>query len=162
LKGEKLQKTRERSEPEIRELAQQIEAKLQAIRRILRRQLDREYAKGDLTVPQRMVMEVLVQSNGLSVKELSYRVDLAHSTVSGIVDRLEKKGLIERRTAVNDRRLTLVTVSEAVRIFLDKRAPDLTRAPLMRALKRATRAERVAVQDGLETLARLLGNRGHA
>ena len=35
--------------------------------------------------------------DGLSVKELSRRMGLSHSTVSGIVDRLERRGLVARR-----------------------------------------------------------------
>jgi len=41
-------------------------------------------------------MGQLARHGGMSVKELSQKVGLSHSTVSGIVDRLERKGLAAR------------------------------------------------------------------
>jgi DNA-binding MarR family transcriptional regulator len=43
-----------------------------------------------------MVMQALVQSEGLSLKQLSAQVSLAQSTVSGIVDRLQARGMVVR------------------------------------------------------------------
>jgi DNA-binding MarR family transcriptional regulator len=44
------------------------------------------------------VMQALAEKNGMSLKELGSAVGMAHSTVSGIVDRLEKRGMLERLT----------------------------------------------------------------
>src|SRR6266576_1060090 len=82
----------------LRELAQQTERQLNIIQRSMRQRLQAEFARGNLTGPQRLVMSALVHSEGLSLKQLSEAVSLAHSTVSGIVDRLVKQGLIERQT----------------------------------------------------------------
>jgi len=40
--------------------------------------------------------------------------------------------------------------------FLEKQAPDLTLHPLLTALRLATKAERIVVRQGLETLERLM------
>lgn len=143
-------------EPRLRQRAQQIEAQLQAIRRRLRRTLEAEYARGQVTGPQRLVMQALVGSEGMSLKELSAAVSLAHSTVSGIVDRLQARGMVERRPGTQDRRITEVRVTKAVRDFMRKRAPELTLHPLVAALERGTAADLTAVQLGLDTLERLL------
>jgi hypothetical protein len=84
-------------------------------------------------------------------------VSLAHSTVSGIIDRLEKRGFAERRVLETDRRVTRITASAPVREFLQKKEPELTLNPLLRALSRASEAERRAVRRGLNTLEKLLG-----
>src|SRR5579875_2133983 len=81
-------------EPALRSEANRIEAQLQSIRRKLRERLQMEYERGELTSPQRLVMSVVVHHEGLSLKELSQRVSLAHSTVSGIVSRLADRGLL--------------------------------------------------------------------
>ena len=133
-----------------------MEAQLQAIRRRLRRRLEAEYARGSVTGPQRLVMEVLVASEGMSLKELSAKVSLAHSTVSGIVDRLETRGFVERLPLETDRRVTLIRAAAAVREFMQKRAPELTLHPLLAALERASEAERRIVRRGLDTLERML------
>ena len=51
-----------------------------------------------------MVMQALVQSEGLSLKQLSAQVSLAHSTVSVIVDRLQARGMVVRSKDETDGR----------------------------------------------------------
>ncbi len=148
--------TTRKEEKLLRALAQDLEAQLQRIRRKMRRRLEAEYRRGEVTGPQRLVMHVLVGSEGMSLKELSARVSLAHSTVSGIVDRLEKRGFVNRRALESDRRVTQITVSKPVREFMEKQAPELALHPLLSALRRASEAERSAVRKGIETLERLL------
>lgn len=147
---------RQKNLASLRQLAQHLEAQLHTIRRRLRRRLEAEYAKGQVTGPQRLVMQALVGSEGMSLKELSAGVGLAHSTVSGIVDRLQARGMVERRPGTQDRRITQVRVTKAVRDFMQRRAPELTLHPLVTALERASAADLKAVQLGLETLERLL------
>jgi DNA-binding MarR family transcriptional regulator len=148
--------TQRKKEDALRALAQDLEARLLAIRRKMRQRLEEEYARGEVTGPQRLVMQALVESEGMSLKELSAKVSLAHSTVSGIVDRLEKRGFVNRHVLESDRRITQISVSNAVHEFLEKQAPDLTLHPLLNALRLATKAERIVVRQGLETLERLM------
>jgi len=143
-------------EPELNRLAREIEGHLGAIRRILRQPLEAEFARGDLTAPQRSVMQALFHSDGLSLKELSRRVGLAHSTVSGIVDRLEKRGLAERRPHQSDRRATTIAVSKAVREYMRDTFPAIVLSPVLAALRRARPAERAAIVEGLRTLRRVV------
>jgi DNA-binding MarR family transcriptional regulator len=136
-------------------LAQEIDQHLRAVRQALRQPVEAEFAKGGLTGPQRSVMHALVHSNGLSLKELSRQVGLAHSTVSGIVDRLEKQGLAERRTDSRDRRVTKIAASPRVRNYVRNILPALELHPLEQALGRAKPSERAAILQGLRILQRL-------
>jgi DNA-binding MarR family transcriptional regulator len=144
----------------LRELAQQTERQLNIIQRSMRQRLQAEFARGNLTGPQRLVMSILVPAQGLSLKQLSEAVSLAHSTVSGIVDRLEKQGLIERQTHPTDRRITLLVASPPVREFMETRMPELALHPLLEALGHASPTERKAITQGLNTLAQLLSRTG--
>jgi MarR family transcriptional regulator, organic hydroperoxide resistance regulator len=136
-------------------LAQEIDQHLRAVRQALRRPVEAEFAKGGLTGPQRTVMHALVHSGGLSLKELSRQVGLAHSTVSGIVDRLEKQGLVERRTDSRDRRATMIQASPRVRNYVRNILPGLEIHPIEEALGRAKPSERIAILEGLRILRRL-------
>jgi len=49
-----------KNERELAEMAQQIDAYLRAIRRELRKPLATEIARGELTAPQRNIMQILV------------------------------------------------------------------------------------------------------
>jgi DNA-binding MarR family transcriptional regulator len=152
------EKKRELPPQEIRMLAQRLETQLQAIRRRLRQRLEAEFARGHVTGPQQLVMAALVASNGLSLKQLSEQVSLAHSTVSGIVDRLEKRGMVKRDVLTSDRRVTRIAPSDEVLRFLKTRMPALTLHPLVTALRRASPGERDAIRIGIDTLERLLKN----
>lgn len=144
------------SKEELLQTAEEIDRELRAIREILRKPVETEFARGELTGPQRSVMQVLTRSEGLSLKELSKQVGLAHSTVSGIVDRLEKRGMIARQQNETDARFSQITVSEEVRAFLRDTLPALTMHPLVQALRRAEVADRKAILKGLRTLRRII------
>ena len=152
-------KTRRKGEDtELRQLALELEQHLTAIRQQIRRPVEAEFAKGGLTGPQRSVMQALFKSDGRSLKELTAQVGLAHSTVSGIVDRLEKRGLIERKPNLNDRRHTRIIVSGEVREFMEKRYPVIAAHPLFDVLRAAEATERKTIVTGIKTLRRLLDN----
>jgi DNA-binding MarR family transcriptional regulator len=135
-------------------MAQEIDEHLNRVRQVLRQPLETEFARGGLTGPQRSVMQAVVQSNGMSLKELSRRVGLAHSTVSGIVDRLAKKGLVARQPDKKDRRLSLIVPSKQVRDYVRKKLPALTMHPLLKALQQIKPAERAAILGGMRMLRR--------
>jgi DNA-binding MarR family transcriptional regulator len=97
-------------------------------------------------------MQVLFHSDGMSLKELCERVALSHSTVSGIVDRLQTKGMVARSTDTADRRLTRISVTPVVRQFMHEQAPRLTAEPLIEALSRLSQQDRRAIVRGLRLL----------
>jgi DNA-binding MarR family transcriptional regulator len=137
-------------------MAREIDQHLAAIRQALRRPVEAEIARGHLTGPQLNAMHILVQSGGLSLKELSRQMGLAHSTASGVIDRLEKRGLVERQGHPDDRRITTIMASKQVRDYLRDRWPALAMHPLLAALRRAKPADRRLILDGLRALRRAL------
>jgi DNA-binding MarR family transcriptional regulator len=139
------------------EMAQVIERDIREIRRKLRRPLDAEVERAQLTGPQISVMRTVFFSDGLSLKEICSRIGLSHSTVSGIVDRLAARGMLERSVNAADRRYSNIAVSRAVRDFMQTKAPGIIAQPLVRALKKATPSERKEILKGLGTLRHLLG-----
>jgi DNA-binding MarR family transcriptional regulator len=140
----------------LHKLAQEVDQHLSVIRQRLREPLETEFARGGLTGPQRMVMQALVQSEGLSLKQLSAQVSLAHSTVSGIVDRLEARGMVVRSRDEADGRATVIAPSAPVRDFLANRMPELAMSPLAEALRGASNSEQATVLRGLRKLRALI------
>lgn len=61
-----------------------------------------------LTAAQAMVMRFLFDRDKLTSSELGSRTELDSATMTGILDRLEAAGLIERRPNPSDRRAILV------------------------------------------------------
>jgi DNA-binding MarR family transcriptional regulator len=140
----------------LHKLAQEVDQHLNIIRQRLREPLETEFARGGLTGPQRMVMQALVQSEGLSLKQLSAQVSLAHSTVSGIVDRLQARGMVVRSRDEADGRATVIAPSAPVRDFLANRMPELAMSPLTEALRGASDSEQATVLRGLRKLRALI------
>ena len=143
-------------QPDLRAIADQIDQDLRVIRRALRQPLEAETAKGELTGPQTAVMREVVRNEGVNLRDLSRAVSLAHSTVSGIVDRLEKRGMIERRPDEKDGRISCIFPTAPVREFVREKIPELNRGPLLNALARTNRNERAAISAALRRLRELL------
>lgn len=81
------------------------------IGRVMRRvyeHYEARLAPYNLTAPQYMVFMALYANNGITIGELGQRVALDGSTITGILDRMEKNGYIERRPNSEDRRSALV------------------------------------------------------
>lgn len=135
---------------------EELEGSVRAVYRLLRRPYDADIASSDLTVPQMKTVEELTKEDGLSLKELSKRVSLTHSTVSGIVDRLEARSLVERRTDKKDRRFRRIFLSEEVREYVRTMSPSRRYGPIPSALGLASAEEREQIVAGVRMLRRLI------
>jgi DNA-binding MarR family transcriptional regulator len=65
----------------------------------------------DLTPSQFDIIATLGNTEGLSFKELGEKTLITKGTLTGVVDRLEAKGLVKRVTQEEDRRSTLVKLT---------------------------------------------------
>jgi DNA-binding MarR family transcriptional regulator len=77
-----------------------------------------------LTIPQYYILSLLAQKDGRPFKELAEALACRRATITGIVDTLEKKGLVRRAVHPHDRRSTLAWLTEAGQRLLDS-TPDL-------------------------------------
>ena len=74
------------------------------------------YAAADLrerglTAPQADVIFALGNTPGMTFKELGAQTLITKGTLTGVVDRLEAKGLVRRVASTRDRRKTLVVLT---------------------------------------------------
>jgi len=65
----------------------------------------------ELTFPQLSVISMLEKYGEQKVSELSEKMGLSDSTVSGILDRLEQKGIIKRERTKDDRRVVKISLT---------------------------------------------------
>ncbi len=83
------------------------------------------FGRMDLTFPQAMVLTVLGEDGPVPISTLAERTGSANSTVSGIVDRLEKLGLAKRQRSETDRRVIYVSATEKYADLRDKAVTDV-------------------------------------
>lgn len=140
----------------VAQAAEEIEMTIRTLHRLLRRPFDADIAGSDLTVPQVSALEELAKENGLSLKELSRRMALSHSTVSGIIDRLEHRKLVRRVPNEQDRRYSRIVLAENVREYIRDAVPQRRLGPLLEVLGRASADEQQDILTGIRTLRRLL------
>jgi MarR family transcriptional regulator, organic hydroperoxide resistance regulator len=99
-------------------------------------------AELDLSPPQAIVMRLLGEPRAMS--DLATAMACDNSNVTGIVDRLEERGLVERKPAADDRRVKLIAATKAghrLRNSLNRRlaVPPEPLARLSEADKRTLR-----------------------
>ena len=69
------------------------------------------YRDTDLTVPQADVLFTLGNTDGLTFKEIGEQTLITKGTLTGVIDRMEQKGLVKRVTVSDDRRCTRVVLT---------------------------------------------------
>ena len=125
--------------------------------RALHRGLESQAVIDGHTVPQKMVLGQLARHGDLSVKELSQKMGLSHSTISGIVDRLERKELVKRVQDQQDRRITKVAMTEQARDrFFHRRLPRQMFSGILEAFDKAPEDEQRKIFEGLTAFRQLL------
>jgi DNA-binding MarR family transcriptional regulator len=131
---------------------------LRSLRRIMRAvdvQSHRLAAEYSITGPQVICLQVVQDDGPLTVTALAKLVHLGNSTVVGILDRLEQKGLVQRERSTIDRRQVLVHVTPAGRDLL-LRVPSPLQDRLAAGLAQLSEKEQLALATAGERLCELL------
>jgi DNA-binding MarR family transcriptional regulator len=77
--------------------------------------LHRVFAKQDLHPAQAMCMRVLAQGGEMTQSELADAMILSRPSITRILQRMERAGLVARRTDATDQRQTLVALTDTGR-----------------------------------------------
>ncbi len=71
------------------------------------------WARVDLTMPQLKVLLLLGQHGSAPVSWLAARMDVSPPNITGILDRLEQRGWVERTSDSQDRRVVRILLTES-------------------------------------------------
>ncbi len=100
------------SEAHAAEAAREIwELLLELSRTQFREHLDVAIAAFELSLPQARALQTLEPGNPVPMRDLATSLKCDASNITGIVDRLEARGLVERRSAPGDRRVKALAVT---------------------------------------------------
>lgn len=78
---------------------------------IFRQNANKVFEDSGITASHGMVLSLLKREKKVKITELSSKLNLPNSTVSGLVDRLEKLGMVVRERSEEDRRVVYVSIS---------------------------------------------------
>lgn len=110
-----------------------------------------------LTFPQALTLSALGTDGPIPISKLAERTGSANSTISGVVDRLEKLGLAKRTRSDLDHRVILVETTPKYRELLD-RADVSVGEYFDSLLTHLPPQERETITRGLELLDKALTN----
>jgi DNA-binding MarR family transcriptional regulator len=105
-----------------------------------------------VTGPQRLVIRILGRYPGMSAGKLAEVLHVHPSTLTGVLKRLEEKGLIQRRADSNDARRALFSLTPRGEGH-DERRGGTVEAAVRKVLSRTPKARLQAAQSLLTELA---------
>ena len=73
-----------------------------------------------ITVPQFRALQILINDGEMTISELSQKMDLACSTITDLVDRMENSELVKRKKDTKDKRVVRIEVLSKGNIILEK------------------------------------------
>ena len=103
----------------------------------------------DMTMSQGWVLVHLVRENGLRQSELAERLEGATVTTSKLIDRLEARGYVERRSDPEDRRSN--------RVYATPQAKSIVKIMTRTIYEVDEIANQGVTQDDLQTVLKVLG-----
>jgi len=109
-----------------------------------------------LTMPQLMTMQTLRISGSLTIGMLAREMNLAQATVTSIIDRLERKGLVRRERSHIDKRKVLACPTETG-LELLKSAPATLQDTFIREFEDMHDWEQSMIVASLERVSHILG-----
>lgn len=121
------------------------------VARMMRRRFEEEASVHGFTLPQWRALAEIYRSEGIAQVSLAAALDVDQMTVSGIVSRLEKRGLIDRYPDPNDSRAKLARLTPAGRALVTN-AKNVGRALYENALDGLSPADRDAMAAKLRLI----------
>lgn len=109
-----------------------------------------------VTGPQRLVLRIIGQQPGATAGAIAKMLDLHASTLTGVLARLEGRGMISRRVDPEDRRRARFSLTAAGR-RVDRERSGTVEAAVRRALGRVSPEVIEASRELMQVLAKELG-----
>lgn len=81
-----------------------------------------------VTPVQYAALQTVGNSPGIDQRTLARTIGLDTSTIAGVIDRLESRGLLVRSASAEDRRVRRLSVTQAARQLLAEVAPSILKA----------------------------------
>lgn len=108
------------TERRVDENVAEIEKYLRKIDHTIRKKGREIIIEANITIPQFQALQILIHNESLTIGELSHKMALACSTITDLIDRMEKTELVIRRKSEKDKRVVIVEVLPKGHDILEK------------------------------------------
>lgn len=146
--------TSEEQEPEEKFRREATDEIIRLIRRLVQaaylytKELDRKY---NVSAPQLNCLRVLDNDGSLPLSRLAQRIMVKSSTITGVIDRLERKGLVRRVRTASDRRIITIELTPEGR-KLARNAPPPIQQQMLDGLNKLDPSQLKQIIQSLRTL----------
>lgn len=128
-----------------------IERYLRKVDHIIRRNGREILNDFNITIPQFTALQILINQHEMTIGELSQKMALACSTITDLVDRMERNQLVIRKKDDKDKRIVRIEVlpkgHEIVEKVLERRIRFLESK-----MEEMTEEQKISLSEGLEYL----------
>jgi len=131
---------------------------MQSLRRIIKSIQDYSQEvsnKFGITGPQLWVLKIISGNENLSLGELSKRMYLHPSSITGLVDRLEKKGYVLRDRGQEDRRVIKVQLTSEGKKLVRK-APNPIQGKMIYGLRKLRNGKLNLIYHSIQELVEIM------
>lgn len=108
-----------------------------------------------LTSPQLICLKKLAEEVEINPGALAKSVHLSHATVTGIINRLEKKGLVERTRSIEDGRSFLISITDSGRSMVES-SPSMIHEQFTHELSKLADWEKTTILSSLQRITSML------
>jgi DNA-binding MarR family transcriptional regulator len=115
----------ELKKPEVRADVERLADIMMTLQRCLMLRLSEELSQGQVSFPQFFLLGHIATHELLSMSEIAEKMNHSTAAATGLVDRLENFGYVERSHAANDRRKVLVKITEKGSALVNKIRQDI-------------------------------------
>ncbi|HEX9114068.1 MAG TPA: MarR family transcriptional regulator [Nitrospirota bacterium] len=138
------------------EIVAEIIDNLRRVFQVVNEQSKKAERETGLTGPQLWAIKTISQESPIMVSEIARRMYLHPATVVGILDRLEKQGLVLRVRSTEDRRVVKVELTRQGRALV-KKAPAVAQGLLVSGLEKLGVMKLKNISEGLDQMVDILG-----
>lgn len=139
-------------------MTERIEEVLSSLRRLIRAtDLHSKYLSKTtgLTAPQILLLQAIRDKGEVTISELAHEISLSQATVTTILDRLEKRGLVYRKRSERDKRVVHAHLTDKARETL-KTAPMPLQDHFTRQFSNLQDWEQLMIISSLQRLAAMM------
>ena len=108
-----------------------------------------------LTAPQLLVMQAIEKEGSPSTSTLARSIAVSQATMTRIIDRLERGGLVRREKASADKRVVNISLTDAGRTKLES-APEPLQEEFLREFRKLEDWERQMLKSSLLRIAKMM------
>jgi DNA-binding MarR family transcriptional regulator len=131
---------------------------MQSLRRIFKAIQDYSLEVSDkfgITAPQLWALKTISKNESLPLGELSKKMYLRPSTITGLIDRLEKRGYVVRDRDQRDRRVVKIRLTPKGK-GLVKRGPNPFQGKMIYGLRNLNSGELRSIYDSIQRLVEIM------